>query len=67
MEEKEISREPKWKEIKKVMMETSENTIQKKQMEKRKVHMTQRLINFSQLLIIFIKHLKIIMKQEESF
>ena len=48
MEKKEISSEPKWYEIKKVIMETTESTIPKKQMEKRKTWMTAEILTLMQ-------------------
>ena len=48
MEKKEISSEPKWYEIKKVIMETTESTIPKKQMEKRKTWMTEEILTLMQ-------------------
>ena len=48
MEKKKISSEPKWKEIKKMIMETSESTFSKKKilklMQKRRLEKYQKVI-----------------------
>ena len=46
MEKKEISNEPKWNAIKKVIMETTEGTIPKNQMEKSKTWMTEEALKW---------------------
>ena len=45
---KEISNEPKWNEIKKVIMQTTESTIPKNQMEERKTWMTEEILKLMQ-------------------